>query len=234
MSIAHLRNRVAILRRDMDRMKRLAGTVVGTPGKRYRIVACVIRNTGSGFEFISDAGHVPVGVKNIVTTSTSITVNLSFTANRVGSVVVVPDETFAKAGYVFGASVGLSSITIQGSQPGGFGDYVSYDGSAWASLNGLVTGFSFSTETGYLTCTHAATNPVSGSFASRSLANRGVLDQMTVTTTRVAWVNSAGETVKTPSTDLRGWVTRTGTVALDPTKLTAANSNIWILGVMEL
>lgn len=264
MSIANLRNRVAILRRDVDRMKRGAGTVKwgnilgrpgigtgsgqiapgnlqtllglagGTPGSRYRIVACVIRNTGSGFEFISDAGHVPVGVTSVNTTSTAVTVNLSFTASRVGAAIAVPDETFAQAGYVFGPSVGLSSIVIYASRPSAFADYISYNGTSWQSLNGLISNFSFDAASGYLTCTHQSLTPIGGSFTSRSLTNRGVLDSMGDTTTRLAWVNSSGVTVKTPSTDLRGWITRAGATTVDPTTLTLPNSNIWVLGVMEL
>lgn len=212
------------------------GLLLGDAGKRHRVAAAALRNSGSGFEFIADGSHAPVGMSSVETQSDRIIVNLSFTGSKVNTAIAVPDETLAKAGYVFGTSVGLDRIIIQGSQPGGFGDYVYYDTttSSWKSLNGHITGFSFNTTTGYLDLTHASVEPTSGSFTSRSLTSRGVLDGLTATTTRVAWVNSSGVTIKTPATDLRGWVTRTGAVLVDPTALTAAGSNIWVIGVMEL
>lgn len=212
------------------------GLAAATPGTSTRIVAGTIRNTGSGFELLNDAGHVPTGISSVTTNSTAITLGLGFTASKVLSLIAAPDETFAQAGYVFGPSVGLSSIDIYASRPSAFADYIYYDAAttSWKSLNGLITNFAFDAGTGYLTCTHQSLTPIGGSFTSRSLTNRGVLDSMSDTTTRLAWVNSSGVTIKAPSADLRGWVTRAGAIAVDPTTLTLPNSNIWVLGVMEL
>lgn len=222
-----------IARLAADRLQAMLGL---DADQDHQFIAAAIRNTGAGFQLINDAGHAPIGVTSVETTNDRITLNLGFSAAKVNAAIAVPDETFAKAGYVFGTSVGASSIVVQASQPDGLADYVYYDTatSSWKSLNGLISGFAFNTSTGYLDMTHAAVEPAGGSFTSRSLTRRGVLDGLTATTTRVAWVDNAGATIKAPAADLRGWVTRVGALQLDPTKLTAPGSNIWVLGLMEL
>ena len=77
-----------------------------------KTVACAIRNAGSGWGTISDANHNPQNISSVsVNASGDIVVSYSFTASKVVSLVVTPDETFASL-YSVGASVGLSTAVI--------------------------------------------------------------------------------------------------------------------------
>ncbi|WP_218711557.1 hypothetical protein [Arthrobacter sp. BF1] len=211
------------------------GVILGTNGKKYRIIACTVRNTGSGFQFISDSSHSPIGVASLTTQSETFTLNYSFTAKSVGTLIVTGDEKLSSDGYIFGASVGLTSSVIYGSLPGGASDYVSYNGSAWTSFNGYVTNTSMNTSTGLVTCTHEAMNPeVGGSITSRSLSRHGVLDGMGPTTTSFYFVDSAGTPDKTPRTEHKMWINRAGSRTAKMNTLTKPNTNIWIYGVMEI
>jgi hypothetical protein len=214
------------------------GAIRGSSSKQYKTVACVVRNTGSGFQFINDSGHVPVGCTSISTAgdNLSFTINYSFTATKVVSMVGTPDETLGKKGYSMGASVGLSSATFQVGQGGGFGDYISYNGSAWTSLNGFVTSTSMNGTTGLVTCTHQDMSyPIAGMVSSRSLTYRASTEGMGGTTTAFYLVNNSGVTLKTPnSTDCKVWLTRSGARQAKMDELDLANSNIWIYGIFEV
>jgi hypothetical protein len=212
------------------------GLVRGSDGKRFRVVAGAIRNSGTGFQLINDAAHTPVGIHSVTTAADgmSVTLKLTFQGASVGSVVAAPDETLAAAGYAVGASVGLGSITLFASQPGGFGDYVSWNGSKWVSLNGIVTSAVMNASTGLITCTHAnISSPYGGSVTSRSLSKRASLEGTSATTTTLYLVDSAGRPVKKPTTDNRFWITRTGARRATMRELARAGSNIWIYGVFE-
>lgn len=212
------------------------GLVRGSDGKRYRVVAGAIRNTGTGFRLINDTAHTPVGIRSVTTAADgmSVTLRLTFQAATVGSVVAAPDETLAAAGYVVGASVGLASITLFVSQPGGFGDYVSWNGSRWVSLNGMVTSTTMNRSTGLITCSHAnMSSPYGGSATSRSLTKRASMEGISATTTTLYLVDSAGRTVKNPTMDNRFWITRTGARRATMRELARAGANIWIYGLFE-
>jgi len=86
----------------------------GTSISTQRIVACTLRNTGSGWFILTDASHSPVGVSSVSVSSTAITLNYSFTATKVNTSAVTVDETFATTPtqYLVGASSGLSSMVI--------------------------------------------------------------------------------------------------------------------------
>lgn len=213
------------------------GLIKGDDGKNYRAVACVVRNTGSGFAFINDTGHAPAGVTSVTTAAdqSSFTINYSFTATKVVSLVATPDETLAAKGFIMGGSVGLSSATFNVGQPGGWGDYVSWNGSAWTSLNGFVTSTSMNATTGLITMNHEDMSPIAGNVTGRSWTYKTLPDGMGATSTLAYLVNSSGVTLKTPNTtDCKIWVTRAGTRKVSMDELTLANSNIWIYGIMEV
>ena len=80
--------------------------------KNVKFIACAIRNTGSGFEFISDTMHNPLNGATLVTESGRVTLNYGFTAKKVLSLVAVTDETLAQLGFNVGTSVGLDNAKI--------------------------------------------------------------------------------------------------------------------------
>lgn len=211
------------------------GVAKADAGGTYRLIACTLRNTGSGFAILNDASHEPIGVTSVTTAgdNSTITLNYSFTATQVGSLVVVPDDTFASLGYEFGASVGLTSAVINCSQPGGWTDYLSWNGSAWVSLNGFITSASMNGTTGDVTANHASMSPIGGSVVSRSNTKRASMEGLGNTTTNFRFVDSAGAVVTTPTTDNRVWIQRAGSRPVLMTELVQANSNIWVFGIMR-
>jgi hypothetical protein len=77
-------------------------------------VAAVLRRVSSTeWEWLDDAGHTPTGVSAIAITSTYIRLTYDFTATKVGTLVVTPDEAFAGvSGFRVGASVGTTYSDI--------------------------------------------------------------------------------------------------------------------------
>lgn len=84
----------------------LAQTVSGEPGKKPVALAGVIRNTGSGWFYIDDAGHNRINMSAVSVQNGSIRVEHTGGAKKVGALVATPDETFGKEGMIVGASVG--------------------------------------------------------------------------------------------------------------------------------
>jgi hypothetical protein len=82
----------------------------------YLEFAGTIRNTGSGWYVLNDAGHEPDDLLSIGTvTSTSVRVNHPLCA-QVVSVIVGADNEFAQDfGGKFGASAGFGYFVIEGS-----------------------------------------------------------------------------------------------------------------------
>lgn len=81
----------------------------------YQDFGGTIRNTGSGWYVLDDAGHTPDGISIGTVTSTSVRVNYP-TCDVITSVIVAPDDTYAKDfGLVVGASVGFSYLVLTGS-----------------------------------------------------------------------------------------------------------------------
>lgn len=91
--------------------------VVGDDGKKYRVVSCVLRqdSAGSGWYAIDDGNHRPVGLDPTTPVSESngnIILNYNFTGQKIGSLLVAPDEGYANSNLSFGSSVTNSSAII--------------------------------------------------------------------------------------------------------------------------
>lgn len=61
---------------------------------------------------LNDAGHVPEGISRVEVRADRVRVYYTFTATKVGSMQVTPDEAFASANVRVGASVGYSYADI--------------------------------------------------------------------------------------------------------------------------
>lgn len=216
-----------------------SGTVRGEDGRPLRIVAGVLRNTGSGWGLISDSGHEAVNVDSVSDSTTAITVDYSsIGATKVVSFVVAPDETFARQGFTTGASVGLTSSSIQIMQSRPFSDYVSWNGSAWVSLGGV---FTLSYSAGILACGHPKI-PAGVNVNHVQVTGRGVLPVHLVsgnseTNVSIAWYNWSGTLQTTPSTDMRAFIAKGASGPLDPQQINTTlypSSNLWFMGVFEV
>lgn len=61
---------------------------------------------------ICDDGHEPTGIARVERRADRVRVHYDFTASKVGSLQVTPDEQFASASVRVGASVGLSYADV--------------------------------------------------------------------------------------------------------------------------
>lgn len=218
----------------------------GTPGKKYRVIAGALRNEGSPdyWRLISDAAHVPVGISSVTSDGSTITVNYSFQASTIGSLVVVTDETLGKLNVFAGASVGLSSATIVLSQPAdNISDLVYYDGAAWQSQNLQYTIDSYTA--GVLSLTHRDIGATSGNaqVSSRGGARRAVLANasppVSSTNIKIEFYDNAGTLVTTPDVNMKALISRFSRPgARNPqtlvTTATEPNHNLWVFGIHEV
>lgn len=91
-----------------------------------RQVFGTIRNpNGQGWELINDAYHQPLNIQSVVTHQddvndphkNKITINFNFTATKVGTLIVTPDEVAAKDMIFCGSDVGLNLAHITMTKP---------------------------------------------------------------------------------------------------------------------
>lgn len=100
--------------------------------RKIKILAGAIRNTGSGWTFINDSGHQQLNMLD-VTSSSDLRLNYGFTAKKVISLIVAPDETFAEI-YKCGASVGNEYADVRIFQrPISYGGRITYSDGAWSA-----------------------------------------------------------------------------------------------------
>ena len=76
------------------------------------ISACLRRTSSTAWATLDDVGHASYGIAAVEVYADRIRVNYDFTAYKVSSVQVTPDEAFASAGIRMGASVGLNHMDI--------------------------------------------------------------------------------------------------------------------------
>lgn len=210
-------------------------------------VAGVLRNTGTGWNWISDAGHEPIGIDSVTSDTASITVNYgTLGASKVGSFIVVPDEKLSEQGFQAGASVGTTSTDIYLSRSiPSYSDYVAYTSGAFVSSNGVFT-CTWNATDGYLQVTHPT---IIGTALNVSLVGRPgtalnytpvVAGDLTTGSTFIAieFRDAAGAQVMTPDTNMRVFVTHGGgfVPSVDPSTVnttTYPNSNLWVMGLMR-
>jgi len=90
-------------------------TYVSDQSTVYQDFGGTVRNTGSGWYVVDDAGHTPDGITIGVVTSTSVRVYYP-ACDVITSVVVAVDDTYAQDfGLIVGASVGLTYLVMTGS-----------------------------------------------------------------------------------------------------------------------
>jgi hypothetical protein len=222
-----------------------------TPGTRYRVVSGVLRNSGAGWGVLDDADHEPTGVDSVsydAAQGGQIVVNYAgLQAGKVVSFIVSPDEAFARAGFMCGASVTRTYAAIRMSrQFPEYADFVQYNGTAWTSTLNVFT-CSFAAGTGVLTLTHPSLelgtdlNPQldlsvtpRGGGAIPTISGSATLS---ATTLPIEFRDYAGALLTTPTTGMRAFVKRGGGLrAVDPAILNTTvvpASNLWFQGIFE-
>lgn len=207
-------------------------------GKKYKIVACVVRGIGGVWAPLTTGGHVPLNIASVTQTSTTVNINYSFTAKNVVSFVACPDEAFVNNGYNFGASVGLSSALITCSRDARtIGGYVYYTGTGWVAVNESGTGNAsgaFAANT--LTITHDSIANTIVTAVNRDASLRVAPGSLGSTTTPINFYDAAGAIVTAPNTNMKLYWSRSESrrTSIDPATINITGSNIWCFGIFEV
>lgn len=220
------------------------GGIIPYNSKKYKIVSCVIRNDGTGWKTIETDGHASVGVASVSADTAKIILTYDFTATEVGSLLAVSDETFAVKGLFCGASVGLSVSNIFLSRALSIGGYAAYDGAAWCKY-GNISSVVFSAGKLTINIENLGTgsglgSPVLGTTVQLRTSGGARPDIYPVmgacgsTYFEVYFYDAAGSLITTPNSDMKVFVSASGTVAIDPSDLVDVSGNIWIFGIFEV
>jgi hypothetical protein len=217
-----------------------SGTITAVDDQRLVLVAAgALRNDGSPnyWQPIEDAQHASVNIAS-VTTEAAGTITINLTDARPGKAVVavaLGDETLAQEGFIIGSSYGDTSIVLKFSRQQVIADYISYNGSAWVSQDGIITPGAFSG--GELSLSHEDVgNGYAASIVGRGastlvLASTGS-NAVTATGTKVMFRDYAGALITSPSTDMKFYISRTRSMKnpINPETVDTTafpNSNIW-------
>lgn len=178
-----------------------------TRGLKITPIYFILRATEAGaWEVLNDEGHIPLGVASVVTNEIGqIGVVFDKPYGKVLSFVVGVDETLSKAGFIAGASVGLSSASITVAAPCQVRVNM-LDGTL--TKEPWVTASSTITPTGIVVVTHPTRATVG---ANHNLPSVSVYNQSNNTITadwNVSWTGTT--TVIAPVVPLAGYVSYNG------------------------
>lgn len=213
----------------------LLSELAGNPN--IKLLSGVIRNTAGTWAFIDDVDHEPLRLVSITQPNTTdVRIVYDKTYTKVISLISTADETYAKNGVFVGSSVGLSDSVIRLFQENELADFISYDGSAFVSLNSKFTIGSYNS--GVLNLTHpACRNDVNAQVTTRDNATFDMrIGSVGATSTAVKFVNHNGNDYNgEPTTGMRFYLSRGLYKEAQPLTHTASaisGSNIWIIGLM--
>lgn len=217
--------------------------------ERYKFVAGVIRNfnDGQGWRLIKKPevpGHYAFNVGAIVTNAGDITIDISLAGGiDIVSSWACADETLSRAGMRVAASITAAQIKLFIQTPHNVADYVSWNGAAWVSANGV---FAPAFAGSVLTLTHTSTpinrNGYQLSVTPRSTTVDAVAGSANNTTCQVQFIDRATNTVlAAPTTECKVYVARgiadSGTqVDEDPRNIhegTYPGGNIWFGAIVR-
>lgn len=221
------------------------GTSSGGGGlpDNYRVVAGAIRNTGSGWELISDGQHFPMNVDSVSNNSASITIDYSgLNATGVVSGIVSPDETFGGV-YTAGASIGTSVANIQIKNQLLYGKALvtHHGGGAFSianSSNSPFSGLSASYASGILTILHdnADGTPLTLDWGGDTVI-RKAYNTEGYTIARYKFYNYDGtqQDLANPSISRFSFERRLSTgVFVNPDNLISGGGNFWFMIILKI
>ena len=201
-------------------------------GKRYRTVGCVLRCINGNWQQIG-GDHATINISSITQGPYSINVNYSFTAKNVVSFVACPDEDFARHGYNMGASVGLSSASINVYKHDNLGGYVYGKADGTFGVIGNISAASMDSN-GKITITHQETLGVGRSLTMRDNDQyKPVMGTAGSPSDDFKLYDAQGNVVNTVTTDIKVYWTATGSTVVTPETVNASG-NIWCFGIMEI
>jgi len=214
-----------------------ATRVIGDTNKKYKIVACVIRNNAGTWEFIENSSHSKTGVSSIAINGSDIKITFDFIATKVISFIAAPDEVYVKAGIGFGASVAVDNAIISiSTTPKIIGAYISYNGTDWvvsnANGNISVTGFA----SNILSLSHDSVgSEIIGHVTGRGGNYIPQLGSCGATTSQVTFYKFDGTAETVLNTNMKIFFSRTRKqTTLTPADIELVSSNIWCYGIFEV
>ena len=203
-------------------------------GRKYKFVACVLRNVGGTWQQIG-GDHAPINLDSVSQSSTKITIKYKFKAKNVVSLLVTPDETFSKLGYFCGASVGNETADIQIYKDGNAGGYIAYD-TANEVFNqyGDISSASIDAS-GKITVNH---KNIGGGFGRSVFCRKGVyvasIDSSGPSSDEIYLRDYSGNIVTEPDADFRiYWGACNGPELVQPANADQTG-NLWVFGIMEI
>lgn len=227
----------------------------GSHDRHVRLLAGVIRNynDGLGWRLIDDGLHPAIGITDVDSLSNTAQIRVNYPdlfsdiagTPRTGTLIAVPDETLAQAGFFCGASVAPSFADIKLGRNGALADYLSYDGAAWVWASGGR--FTVSDQTSNtLTITHDAV--ISAEKDAIGLTRRGngpipVISPDSgygsTTNFKIDWLDpTTGQKLTTPTTAMKAAISRSHigipVVPGDVHIGVYPFSNIWLFGVHQV
>lgn len=208
----------------------------------YRFVSGALRKTNGTWRIIDDEGHTPSGITSVTDKGSYLRINYGFTAKKVSSLTVTPDESYNRLGYSFGASVGLSGSSIyisQRPQPA-TGGYVAFSSGKWTSSTGNITSVAVE-DANTLIIRHPDVSPVDSIFMSITGRGSGKYlyrsEGAGANWSKVGIYTLTGAPVTKFATDMKFFLLRAGGITdtnVKPSSLEEGNTNIWITGIMEV
>ena len=217
-------------------------------GNQYRLVAGAIRKKGGEWALIDDEGHTPSGIVSVTDRGADLRIHYGFTAKKVVSLVAVPDESYAVLGYSFGASVGLDGATIKimNHRQVNAGGYLYYTADGWMMATGNLDEVADRPKAHEFRVYHpepvpndeiylSITGRGPGKYVYRAEGSGTASDGRGYT--NVGVYNMDGSPVTAFKDDMKLFIVRQSqpqTVQIKPETLEEGNTNIWILGFMEV
>lgn len=229
---------------------------VYTWDREIAVISGVIRRASTGWQFVTP-DHDPLGFSGTITaTSSQLTLDMDFDGMGLNpaewtpsGVVCGADETYAREGHTFGASVSSTSIVINGSNNIASGQQIAFNGTSWVGAAGYTASWNAS-----LQCLELTRNLTDNSNWKQGIQAGGVLGlsictnvttlsqlfyqavliENSNTRIRIAFYYN-GTRVTTPDTNCKVFITDFGKrpQTFDFTSNVTAlqgNSNIWITG----
>ena len=219
-------------------------------GKKVSMIAGVIRNTGSGWELITDSSHDNISidpVDSVTNDASKIVVNYAgIGATKVLSFTIVPDETYAGLGYVAGASVGktfanISVSRVANNRAAALFDYNAGNVTVPYNQEYGIESVSYDAANKFFAVTHQDYGSYHWTYTPIICPRRACppvakIETATATETKFYFEDNTGVKVEPPNgaqfTFTRGadFIHQN----VDPNTLTEAVGNFWFIGVFEV
>ena len=214
---------------------------ISESGKKIKIVAGAIRNSGTGWAFINDTYHNPINLSTIsVDSSGLLQIDYGFTAKKVLSLVVAPDETLSRY-YSCGCSVGLSYSSAKiYALPITYGGLVTIANDAVTTTNSTFTSGTINSTTGEIRLYHPTVASLQAgekfNISLSSPTNAVKLGSQGNDYVSLFVMDSNGDVIKTfGATTVTLYVNRdVNAHFVNAENVVSVDGNFWIYGVMEI